>query len=285
MAIDNSFIAKRIRNKKSMIVAYCAFTNMPFVVCDPVSFNDQVWIFDNEALLQEFAKNYTSKKILLRGVQYQNKDFLRFFSSLFSLDVNELVFVEGNDIKTYIELDKLVQKPDFSSRPIKARPVTNPSLALTGLYFMQEAARPVPNEEKEDLKELEEELASNMVKAKYLLAIELLPGPESDEEKVKNKKLRHPVLKTKNNEVLQPIFTDPEEFQKYARGNKNLRPVVVPFALLEKMLVKEAKAFILNPMGFHILMPKELMAGLAKRFPNAVLAPNVQNVTQAPQKT
>ena len=55
MAMDKTFLIKSIQKKESMIVAYCAYTNMPLVVCDPETFNDQVWIFDDEAQLQEFA--------------------------------------------------------------------------------------------------------------------------------------------------------------------------------------------------------------------------------------
>ena len=80
MTIDKSFLVKKIQKRTDMVVAYCAFTNMPLVVCDPETFNDQVWIFENEALLQEFAKSYTEKKILLKGVQYKNGQFLQFFA-------------------------------------------------------------------------------------------------------------------------------------------------------------------------------------------------------------
>ena len=78
MAVDKRFLIKSVQKKNEMIVAYCAYTNMPFVICDPESYNDQVWIFDNEPLLQEFAKEYTQKKILLKGIKYENKNFLGF---------------------------------------------------------------------------------------------------------------------------------------------------------------------------------------------------------------
>lgn len=265
MAVDKSFLIKKIQKKTDMIVAYCAFTGMPLVVCDPETFNDQVWIFNKEAQLQEFAKKYTEKKILLRGVQYKNAQFLQFFSSLFTMGVNELVFVDDAGNNTAIELESLVRRPDYSKLKKEQVPITNPELQLTGMYFMQEASRPVPNEEKENLKDLEEELAANMVKGKYLVGIELNDGPESDAEKLKNKLYKLPILKNKNGDVLQPIFTDPVEFQKFAKG-KNLKAIGVPFADLAKLLVKDAKGFMLNPAGYHILMPKELLVGLNKRF-------------------
>lgn len=264
MTVDKSFLIKKIQKRESMVVAYCGFTGMPLVVCDPETFNDQVWIFENETLLQEFAKKYTEKKVLLRGMKYKREHFLTFFSSLFTMGVNELVFVDGDSTST-LELEELVSKPDYSKLKPEEIPVLNPELQLTGLYFMQEAGRPVPNEEKENIKELEEELAANMVKARYLVAIELNDGPESDAEKLKQKKYRLPILKNKEEQVMQPLFTDPVEFQKFARGKK-LKAIAVPFTGISKILVKDAQGFMLNPGGFHIVMPKALVEGLVKRF-------------------
>lgn len=264
MAVDKTFLIRSIQKKEEMIVAYCAYTNMPFVVCDPETFNDQVWIFDTETGLQEFAKPYTEKKILLKGIKFPNKNFLGFFSMLFTIGVNELVFVNENGKET-LELEELVRRPDFSQLPKEKQPVSNPELQLTGLYFMQEAARPVPNEEKETLRELEEELAANLYKARYVVPIELLEGGESDVEKLKNRKYRLPILKNKNGEILQPVFTDPTELGKFNRENK-FKALAMPFSSLSKMLVKDSKGFLLNPAGFHIAMPKELLEGLSKRF-------------------
>jgi hypothetical protein len=263
MTVDKSFLIRSIQKKEQMLVAYCAYTNMPLVVCDPETYNDQVWIFDTEAQLQEFAKPYTEKKILLKGIQYPNKAFLGFFSMLYTIGVNELVFV-GESGQESIALEDLVKKPDYSRLPKEQQPVLNPELQLTGLYFMQEASRPIPNEEK-NLKELEEELAANLFKAKYIVPIELLEGEESDTEKLKNRKYRLPILKNKNEDIYQPIFTDPTELAKFNRGNK-FKALVMPYSSLAKAVVKESKGFLLNPGGYHIAMPKELLEGLSKRF-------------------
>ena len=70
MAVDKKFLVRSIQKKKELIVAFCAYTNMPFVVCDPESYNDQIWLFDTEAQLQAFAKPYSEKMILLRGIKF-----------------------------------------------------------------------------------------------------------------------------------------------------------------------------------------------------------------------
>lgn len=264
MAADKRFLVKSIQKKKSLIVAYCAFTNMPLVVCDPETFNDQVFLFDTEAQLQEFAKPYTEKKLMLKGIKYENKNFLAFFSMLFHIGVNELVFTSAGGRQS-LELTELVRRPDFSRLPREKQPVSNPELQLTGLYFMQEAARPVPNEEKPQLEDLEEELSANLLKARYILPIELLDGPESDDEKLKNRKYRLPILKNKNGDILQPLFTDLIELGKFNKNNR-FRALTIPFAGLSKILSRGSKGYLLNPLGFHIVMPKPLLDGLQSRF-------------------
>ncbi|MCD7955863.1 MAG: SseB family protein [Lachnospiraceae bacterium] len=264
MAVDKKFLARSIQKKQSLIVAYCAFTNMPFVVCDPDTYNDQVWLFDSEEQLQEFAKPYTEQKIALKGIKYPNKKFLSFFGSLFTIGINEMVFVNSRGKET-LALEDMVKQPDFSKLPKEKQPIQNPGLQLTGLYFMQEASRPIPNEQKTQLQELEEELAVNLMKARYVVPIELLEGPENDAEKLKQRKYRLPILKNKNDEILQPLFTDSTEFMKFNKENK-FRAIVVPFDNLSGILIKNAKGFLLNPGGFHLAMPKELIEGLKNRF-------------------
>ena len=278
--VDNSFIVKKVQSRSDMIVAYCAWTNMPLVVCDPETYNDQVWIFETEEQLQNFAKPYTERRILLRGMKYENKDFLHFFSSLFTMDVNELVFVDENG-DTKIELEQLVRKPDYSKLDPRQVPVTNPALQLTAMYFMQEAKRPVKNEEKTDLRELEEELSSNLLKSRYLIAVEMEEGEGSVAEKLKNHQYRIPILKNKEEDVYQPIFTDPIEFQKFAQNKNTYRALAVPFAQLETLLVKDAKGYMLNPRGYQLLMPKELLAGLPKRFGVSAAAVNPASTVTA----
>ncbi|MCD8348169.1 MAG: SseB family protein, partial [Lachnospiraceae bacterium] len=203
MATDKKFLVRSIQKKESLIVAYCTFTNMPFVTCDPETYNDQIWLFDTEEQLQAFAKPYTEKKIALKGIKYPNKKFLNFFATLFSMGINELVFVSrsGNEP---LGLEELVHRPDYSKLPKEKQPIFNPQLQLTALYFMQEASRPVPDEEKTDLGDLEEELAVNLMKSRYVMPIEMLEGPESDAEKLKQKKYRLPLLKNKNGDAFQP---------------------------------------------------------------------------------
>ena len=265
--IDKSLFIRQIQAREEMYVIFSAATNMPLVVCDPDTFDDQVWIFENEEQLQRFAKSYTEQKILTRGVKFLNKDFLAFFSSLHLIGVNQLVFDDGeNSAPMRLELTELVNPPDYSKYKPEARPVINPNLQLTGLYFMQEASRQVDNSEKPTVGELEEEFASNLVRARYLIPVILENGPGTVAEKLRNRKFKPPLLKNKQGDLLQPIFTDQMELQKFAKGQKMLA-MTVPFAALEKGMAKGVKAYMLNPAGFHVLLTPQLLQALPKRFP------------------
>ena len=46
--IDKSLFIRQIQAREEMYVIFSAATNMPLVVCDPDTFDDQVWIFENE---------------------------------------------------------------------------------------------------------------------------------------------------------------------------------------------------------------------------------------------
>ncbi len=264
MPVDKKFFARSIQKKEQLFAAYCAATNMPLIVCDDETFNDQVWLFDTEEQFRDFAKTYTEQKMTLKGVKLKNKDFLHFFAMLFTLGVNELVFVNSSGVQS-LGLEELVKHPDYSKLPKEQQPITNPELQLTGLYFMQEASRAVPNEEKPKLKELNEELSVNIMKARYMMPIDLADGPESETEKLKEKKFRLPLLKNKNGDILQPVFTDTNEFAKFNKDNK-LRALVIPFNNLSKLLIKDSRGYLLNPMGFHLMMPKELLDSLDQQY-------------------
>ena len=263
MAIDNSFMARKIQTRKQMYVPFCAVTGMPFIVCDPETFNDQVRIFETEELLRGYIKEQAEQKNILRAVEVKNKDFLSFFSSLFMTGINELVFIDKENVVN-MGLEAIVKKPDYSKLKPEQRPVTNPNLVLTGMYFMQEAGRQVPQEEK-NLADLEEELSANMIKSRYIMAIELPEGPGTLAEKLQSKNYKLPILKDKQGNAFQPLFTDPIELAKFTKGKK-MSAIAVPFGELTKLLTSEAKGYMLNPNGFHIMMPKQLLEALPKRF-------------------
>ena len=110
-------------------------------------------------------------------------------------------------------------------RPIRAslRPVSY-------THLMQEFRRDVEMAEKTSLPELEEEVAANVVKSKFLLAVE-----KKDEEE-EGKNVQVPYVKNQNGDVFQPVFTDAEEFRRFNKEGK-FQALLVNFENMEKVLI------------------------------------------------
>ena len=141
-------------------------TRLPYVICDPESFNDQVWIFESKEDLEKAVKPLTDKKNPVAAIKVENKSYLSFYTTLYTLGVNAVVFYEKDQEGTELDLEEIVKKPDFSSLPKEKQPLFNPQLQLSGIYFMQELRRGGANEEKQNLPELEEEVAAKAPPAK-----------------------------------------------------------------------------------------------------------------------
>ena len=247
MGISVEDAVKELQARETVFVAYSQATKLPYVTCGEETYNDQVWLFAEEETLKEFGKKKLEDKVLLMGMRYEKKDFPRMYGLLFSIDANTVIWNNGTD-EIELDLEKIVRRPDLSKMEPAKRPVLNPSLQLSGIYFMQELRRPVEKEQHGNLRELEEELLVNMRKSQYLVAMEV-----NEEDP---KQIRIPYLKNKNEEILQPVFTDVMELEKFTKGRK-LRIAKVPLNKLPELMIQQAKAYVVNPMGFNLVLTKE----------------------------
>lgn len=246
----------KIQTREEIFALFSRATRQPFVICDAESFNDQVWIFENKEDLEMAAQPIAAEKNAIGGIKVENKSFLNFYTTLYTLGVNSIVYHE-KDRKTEFELEEIVKKPDFSVLPAEKRPLFNPQLQLSALYFMQEFRRDVEMSKKQSLPELEEEVAANVVKSKFLLAV------EKKEEKEKNVQI--PYVKNGNGDIFQPVFTDVEEFRRFNREGK-FQALQVNFENMEKVVIPIAKGIVINPSSFDLILPKEKIGALKKRF-------------------
>ena len=207
--------------------------------------------------IKEYGKQLLEDKILLMGMKYEKKDYPRLYGTLYAIGVNSVIWIDGEE-KIEIEIGKIANQRDMSKIEPSKRPLLNPSLELSGIYFMQELRRPVKQEEHKNIRELEEELIANLRKAEFLIAI--------NAEQEEDGKLHIPYLKNKEDKIMQPVFTDVMEFEKFGRG-KNLRVAKVTIDKLPSLMIPQANAYVVNPMGFNLVLNKEQIekiAGISK---------------------
>lgn len=187
MGISKEEAIKELQTREEIFVAYSQATKLPYVKCDEETFNDQAWIFQQKKESKNSAKN-AGRKVLLMGMKFTKKDYPRLYGTFYAIGVNTVVWVDGED-KIEIDLPDIAKQADMSKIEPAKRPLLNPTLELSGIYFMQELRRPVEKDQHGNLRELEEELIVNLKKSEYLVAMNV--DPEDP------KKINIPYLKIK----------------------------------------------------------------------------------------
>lgn len=247
MGISKEQAVKELQNRDMVYVAYSQVTKLPYVTCAEETFNDQAWVFSTEEGIKEYGKKLLDDKILLMGMRYEKKDYPRFYGTLYAIGVNTVVWVDGEEM-VEVDLSDIAKQTDMSKLPPEKRPLLNPSLQLSGIYFMQELRRPIPQEERKNMREMEEELLANLRKSQFLMAMEV---SETEPQKV-----NIPFLKDKKDQILQPVFSDIMELEKFTKGKK-MRIAKLPFAKLPEVMLEQAVAYVVNPMGFNLVLNKD----------------------------
>ena len=261
MSIDAT-VMKKFQSLQELHVPFAAATNMPFVTCDEETYNDQIWIFQNLDSATEFIKKYAEDKVLLRDIIVKKEFFSDFFMDLHSMGINELLFSDDGTLHK-IDFSKFVKIPDFSKMPANQRPLFNPELQLSSVYFFQEVKRPGVTPDKEKLEPLAEEMYANLAKAKFLLPV------VKKETEDKKEALVFPILTDKNGNKFQPVFSDHQQYSKHLRKNKpteKILTMLVGIQELQKYLLPQVQGYLLNPDGYCHALTSQLLKTILEQF-------------------
>ena len=116
MTVDNSFTMKKFQSMEIIYVTFSQITKLPYVECDPETFDDQVYMFTEEEAAKEFAKSYVEKNTPLLTVKVLRKQMPNFYMGLYAEGVNMVIFHEGDQTRR-IELEQIFPKPDKTAPP------------------------------------------------------------------------------------------------------------------------------------------------------------------------
>ena len=137
---------------------------------------------------QRIRQKNAGRKGSSYGYEIYQEGLSQIYGTFYAIGVNTVVWVDGED-KIEIDLTDIAKQADMSKIEPAKRPLLNPTLELSGIYFMQELRRPVEKDQHGNLRELEEELIVNLKKSEYLVAMNV--DPEDP------KKINIPYLKIK----------------------------------------------------------------------------------------
>ncbi|MCF0146159.1 MAG: SseB family protein [Eubacterium sp.] len=271
MTISTSFMKKRIEKFDALFVLFSAFAQTPFIECDDDTFDDQVYAFKTEEMAKAFADSYSGRKIGLKVIRIEKKGFQAFFESLYKYGATT-VMLQEEGLPVRVQLGEIVEKPDLKALQEDKVPQANPALQLTAIYYMQELRRPIERdkEEKQELHELEEEMVHNLFASRFIVVFDVSEVKGTWNPRDNKAPAKQQMLKLKNDKFVLPVFTELDEFRKYAarfvKPQSKVRLVPVPFDKLRGFLPGPASGFVVNPMGFNMVLMKERIEWLSKVY-------------------
>lgn len=249
----------KIPTLRQVSTVFSQATRMPMVFCHEKTMDDYIFVYLDDQKALEKAKALTAGKNPAFVVSCKEKEILPFFAELRLIGINAICFVVKEEL-FYVELKDIVRFPKFEEMPAERRPLENPNLHLSMLYFMQEVRRPVAMEEKKNLRVLEEETSANLAKSKFILAIKApAEGDEQDKAAILS-------LKNDKDEQFIPIFTDVAELRRFLRG-ADCKIVVAEFEKIANMVLMGGTSGIaINPSTSNVTLSREGIASVQKRF-------------------
>lgn len=230
-----------LRNTESLYVHISPCTQMPYVECNPDTYDDEVFLFASKEDAENSAKEMAQNNIPVRIAVIDKKNRAPFFVGLYPIGVNGLVVGRGTDREARVQLEELITRTIPKNLPEGKKFVENPQFQITALYIAQEMRKP-QHELTEDVKALQEEMMAHFLRGTYLI-------PVRQEEKKEM-----PVLKQKDGKAFHPVFTDVQEFGKFAGMHKEEKfdVIVVEAAKLPEILSPEVSGVAVNPMGVNM---------------------------------
>ncbi len=247
-------ILERLTIADQLFILFSKASRLPYVVCDEKTFDDQIYIFLNEEEANAMVEKETNSLQIV--VKLEKQQLMNFYLSLYPLGVNAIVVNIGKK-RIRVQLKELCKEPDYSKIPEEKRPVINPELQLTSMYYVQELKKQYQDEktEKKDLSDMLEEIHANLKSGKFFL---MYRKGESEEGKESNRQVELPSIKFKNGDIFHPIFTDLNEALKFPNA-KEFSPMILDLKSIFKLLAPQVTGVILNPQSVQIIVTREVM--------------------------
>ena len=253
---EQEFI-KKLPTIDNYYVIFCDFTKMPYAECDEQTFDDKAFIFLKEAMAKKFVVEYKEDGMILSVKTITRAEILGFLTSLPLLGINMASF-RGNETHN-IQLDNIVKRQYKEDAP---KPVENPSLQLSMIYFMQAVRIAETEEENAIARQFEEEMMVNIARGHFLVPSREIE--ETDDEG--NKKVAFLQVKNNNGDVFIPLFTDINEYFKFNSQDGTMKFLVLDFNKIYNTKVPQLTGFIINPGTISVLLNEQHLNAIHQAF-------------------
>ncbi|MCD8130537.1 MAG: SseB family protein [Lachnospiraceae bacterium] len=253
---------RNIPKWKEIYVIHSQATKLPFVFCHEETMDDYVIIYTKEEAAREKAQALIGEKKSAVVVKCREKEISQIFGSLKVLGVNAVRFVGREPGEDYlVQVGEFLRWQDFSAQPVEKRPVENPGLQLSLIYFLQEYRRAEDAPDRGDIQELSEEVYVNLTRGRFLLGAQPV---EEGERKGQSALL---LIKNKEGEAFLPLCTDIFELRRFTRDKAPKQVIAVDFKKVVAILKQgEALGVVLNPGGGNYSISREKFMEIDEAF-------------------
>ena len=251
---------KSLPTLEEAYILFSHLTHVPYTVYNEQSGEDEAFLFTNletaKAKAIELAEAHIQPTLAIKMSQ---KEMIMIVSSFFVYGITAMHWTTDEGEAVY-KVREVIKRPDFSNLPEQQRPLENPSLQISMIYYMQELRRKDPQTDLKHLQELDEEMSANIKRAKYLL-------PIVDKSEGDNRNIQQVLFRMNETTSMVPLFSDGMEYQRFKAGKEEVKAIVVTFEQLATMDVpKGTNGYIVNPGGVGVTLTKEYIAKINEMF-------------------
>ena len=239
MKADKKETLNKLRTSQNLYLVFSLCSRMPFVYCDPETFDDQVLLYFDKETAEKEIQTLSDAGERVQLIEMKNQMFLPFYTGLFPMGVNALLVDRGTDSEICVQLTELVRRQDEEKLPEGQMRIENPQMHLTALYFVQEFRKKDGGKMTEKLQKLNDEMVAHFQKGRYIVAMHEKEGI--------------PVLKQKDGKTYQPLFTDIPEFRKFDK-EKKFKASVVEASKIPDIILNGVSGVAVNPLGVNIIL-------------------------------
>ena len=250
-----------IPKMEKIYLIHSDFTRLPFVHCDDETFDDVVFLFETRENAQKKCEELLEIKQKTTVVELDQESLLKTFTYLVIAGVNAIKY-NYKDEDYMLQLSEIVKVSDFSELPPEQRPLENRTLQLTMIYFCQEIRANLDNPNTPVIREMEEEMMVNILKARFLV-------PVRETQVDGETQMQMLMLKINDSGSVIPIFTDNIEISRLQSEDGIKRIIVDTKNLLNFELPSGCDGFLINPMGVSL----PLNIGIINTLKNMEIAP------------
>lgn len=293
-------LKEKIKYAEELFIAYDQNTNYPYIDED-----DRIWVFSKEEFALNAKDYFLQQLVMLEMKKISKEEVMVTFANLHRLGIKKIIMDNG-EYTVEINRDDILPPPDWSETSQICIPVENPELQHAMIKFFQILHSKITYEGKDQIcHQLEDRMLDEVIKAKYLLPMQLkedIPSDPNEEGTVTLKQgdtLQFASIVGNNNEDWLPVFTDWTEFEKAYDKNiwksniisyddllsfsKNMKGAVINFKGLSlelndknKMMINEYKKEGNNTKPSSVkecIVPKDtkVMIGEPKEYPTKMI--------------